>query len=735
MIHAIDAYSHLSDQLSPSFMKRVVQVVAILLLFVIPVINAFSQNGNNPVSMTDMTHIAQLGNIVVSPDGKMVAYTVQTIESDKAKAGEYLYRTQIWMVPFDGSSQPRQLTTAATNSTNPHWLDNDRLTFARTVESKTQIMVLSMKGGEATPLTTDSKGVSGATFSPDGKHILFSRSTSHDDMVKQMKSLPPWPMEKPGLNMMPDTITKPDPDGDLAAVRAWLNKNEGDQNPKVINRLNFQGETGLNPNWSYNHIHLIETEKGAGGKALTTGFFSWGGANWSPDGKTIIFTGNPDSTLHPDRRQGGSAIYMMNADGSRFRRFLTMDAYSLGNPEYSPDGKLISFSATPDEPRGFSQTQIGFVNADGSNPRIIIGNFLRSAGSVTWATDNKSLYFTASTNGGNPLYNIDLAGKVVMLTDTDTGIRSYVVTKSGLVFVLTTAQNPYEMYTRPVQGGAPKAISSHNSSWISERRVSTPVKATLTRPDSLEIEYWIIKPSFAQPGEKYPLVLNIHGGPSAMWGTGEAGMWHEFQFLASKNYGTVFANPRGSSGYGVDFQYANYQDWGHGPAGDVLAAVDMALKQDWVDPDKLVITGGSYAGYLTAWIVAFDHRFKAAYAQRGVYELDTFLGEGNAWRLVPNYFGGYPWEDSIQPILERESPLTYVDQIKTPMLIKHGDVDLRTGVIQSEMLYKSLKILERDVEYVRVPGASHELSRSGNVRHRFDRMLRIWEFFERYVGE
>lgn len=716
-------------------MKRVVRFAAAILLVAVSAMPILAQNGSKPVSMTDMTRIAQLGSIAVSPDGKMVAYTVQTIEPDKAKAGEYLYRTQIWMVPFDGSSPARQITTAATNSTNPQWLDNDRLTFNRTVDNRPQIMVLNMKGGEAVPLTSDTRGISGGNFSPDKSKILFSRSTGHDDMVKQMKSLPPWPLEKPGLNAMPDTVTKPDPDGDLAAVRAWLDKNGRKQSPKVINRLNFQGETGLSPDWSYSHIYVMDTDKGTGGKALTTGFFSWGGASWSPDGSKIFFTGNPDSTLHPDRRQGGNSIYMMNSDGSGFRKFLSMDGYSLGNPQFSPDGKLISFSASPAEPRGFSQTQIGIVNADGSNPRIITGDFHRSAGSVTWAADNKSLYFTASTNGGTPLYNIDLGGKVTMLTDTDTGVRSYDVTRNGLVYVLTTAENPYEMYTRPVTGGTPKRITDHNHSWISERRVSSAKKATLTRPDGLEIEYWIIKPAFAEPGKKYPLVLNIHGGPSAMWGTGEPSMWHEFQFLASKNYGTVYANPRGSGGYGVDFQYANYQNWGDGPAGDVLAAVDMALREDWVDPERLVITGGSYAGYLTAWIIAHDHRFKAAYAQRGVYDLDTFLGEGNAWRLVPNHFGGYSWEDEIQPVLERESPITYVDQIRTPLLIKHGDVDLRTGVIQSEMLYKSLKILERDVEYVRVPGASHELSRSGNVRHRFDRMLRIWEFFERYVGE
>jgi dipeptidyl aminopeptidase/acylaminoacyl peptidase len=533
---------------------------------------------------------------------------------------------------------------------------------------------------------------------------------------------------------MPDTVTKPDPDGDLAAVRAWLNKNADDNSPRVINRLNFQGETDLSPNWSYSHLYVMDTDKGTGAKAPTSGFFSWSGGNWSPDGKTIIFSGNPDSTLHPDRRQGGSALFVVQTDGSGFRRLLKMDGYSLGNPEYSPDGKMISFSANPDDAPGFAQSQIGVANADGSGARILTSTFERSAGSMSWAADSKSMYFTASANGGTPLYSIDLTGKWTMLTDTETGVRSYEVTRNGLIYVLTTAVNPYEMHTRALRGGPSKAITTHNSSWISERRVSVPTKAILKR-DNLDIEYWIIKPAFAEPGKKYPLVLNIHGGPSAMWGTGEPSMWHEFQFLASKNYGTVFANPRGSGGYGFDFQRANYQDWGAGPAGDVLAAVDMALKQDWVDPERLVITGGSYAGYLTAWIIAHDHRFKAAYAQRGVYDLDTFMGEGNAWRLVPNHFGGYPWEEAIQPILERESPISYVDQIKTPLLIKHGDVDLRTGVIQSEMLYKSLKVLEREVEYVRVPAAGHELSRSGNVRHRMDRMLRIWEFFERYVGD
>ncbi len=241
-----------------------------------------------------------------------------------------------------------------------------------------------------------------------------------------------------------------------------------------------------------------------------------------------------------------------------------------------------------------------------------------------------------------------------------------------------------------------------------------------------------MKPANFETGKKYPLLLNMHGGPTAMWGPGESSMWHEFQYMCSQGYGIVYANPRGSGGYGKDFQFANYQDWGTGPAEDVLAAATDAAKEAWVDTARQVITGGSYAGYLTAWIVGHDHRFKAAFAQRGVYELTTFMGEGNAWRLTPNYFG-LPWDAKSKEILDRESPYSYVDKIRTPLLIKHGDNDLRTGPIQSEMMYKSLKILGKEVEYVRIPGATHELSRTGNVRQRIDRMLRIYEFFERYI--
>jgi dipeptidyl aminopeptidase/acylaminoacyl peptidase len=419
------------------------------------------------------------------------------------------------------------------------------------------------------------------------------------------------------------------------------------------------------------------------------------------------------------------------------------DSVSYFSPVPSADGRFLAVQSRDMNDLGYSQTQVEVLTLSTGEVNDLTSSRLdRSTSGVTWSADSRHLYFTANSNGGTPLFRVNVMdGQIERLTDFDKGVRSFDVTGASLSYVLTQVSNPFELYVTGIstarrtsgQLTSTRVLTDLNARWLRDKKLSYPVQATLNN-DGFEVEYWIMKPTNFEEGNRYPLVLQIHGGPSAMWGPGEASMWHEFQYFAARGYGIVYSNPRGSGGYGRDFQAGNYQDWGHGPASDVLAATDAAMSMDWVDSEKLVTTGGSYAGYLVAWIVAHDHRFKAAFAQRGVYDLKTFLGEGNAWRLVPNHFGGFPWEPGIDSVLTANSPLTFVDQIQTPLLIKHGDVDLRTGVIQSEMLYKSLKILEKPVEYVRYPRASHEMSRSGEVQQRMDRILRIYEYFERHIN-
>jgi dipeptidyl aminopeptidase/acylaminoacyl peptidase len=300
-----------------------------------------------------------------------------------------------------------------------------------------------------------------------------------------------------------------------------------------------------------------------------------------------------------------------------------------------------------------------------------------------------------------------------------------------IVYSVTSAANPCVLKIRDGRG---ERVVHNVNEWVNEKALSLPTLSEIARPDGVKVQAWVMEPSNRESGTRYPLCLQMHGGPAAMWGPGEFTMWHEFQLLCSRGFGVVYCNPRGSGGYGYEFQKRNFQDWGEGPGGDVLAACDHALNKDWVDAEKLVITGGSYAGYLTAWVIAHDNRFKAAVAQRGVYDLDTFFGEGNAWRLVQWAFGGNPYEARVKEVIARNSPFTHVSKIRTPLLIMHASNDLRTGVSQSEMMYRALKELNRPVEYVRYPNAGHDLSRTGDPRQRMDRLNRIIEFFERHVG-
>jgi len=481
----------------------------------------------------------------------------------------------------------------------------------------------------------------------------------------------------------------------------------------------------------FTHFFLIEAKTDAKPTAITKGFYRYNYAEFTPDGKQLILAGNMDSTQHPDRALEGE-IFIVNTDGSNLKRILSENDRNYNSPRLSSSGKWLAFQ--------YGNTSFVSVPALAIMPlgctvkEAIEIPFDRNKGNITWSDDEQYVYFSAQSNGGQPVYRIDVkTKKAEQLTDYNSGTGSFDIAVNKMVLVKTEVANPFEVYTADATGKNQKRISDFNTGWIADKKLSFPEKHSFKNEKGMEVEYWVMKPSNYEPGKKYPLLLEIHGGPSAMWGPGESSMWHEYQFFCSKGYGVVYANPRGSGGYGLNFLRANINDWGAGPTKDVLTALDKTITQGWADTSKLLVTGGSYAGYLVAWIIAHDQRFAAACSQRGVYDLATFFGEGNAWRLVPNYFGGYPWDAAAKATLERESPINYVQNIKTPYIIFHGDNDRRTGFVQSEMLYKSLKVLGRPVEYVRHPNATHELTRSGNNRQRIDQMLRTWEFFERWL--
>ncbi|UHG91599.1 S9 family peptidase [Spirosoma oryzicola] len=703
------------------------------------------------VVVTDLTRIRQVGGIELSPDGKQAVYTLTTIEPNPDQKEEYEYKTHVYLTnlkPGDSKALTRGNESARQAVWSP---DGQRIAFVRTVKGKGQIFVMPLNGGEAWQLTNSPYGASSPVWSPDGKRIAFSGTVTTaqmltDSVLNPSKNGPLWSLEKPGFAnnnfIKTDKKIKANPDGSLAEIRAYLNKDVDDKKAKVITRLNFQGESTTEPDLSFTHLYVIDVNEEATPKALTRGFSSFQAGTWLPNGQGLLAVTDRDSLKHPDR-ESDNAIVFIPANGSGTRTVVLAETgKSYGSPEVSPDGKQLAVLMSPSE--GVNFAQIGLATLTGTTASTIQPvTFDRAASNLTWTalpssgkgkkgTTGYAIYFTAAANGGTPLYRLDPATRQVsQLTPFESGVTNFDITGGQIVFAKTEVTNPSELYLTNAEAKAQTKLSNYND-WVTQKQLSFPEKHTYKNSLGQTVDYWIMKPVLVENGKKYPLLLNMHGGPTAMWGPGEPSMWHEFQYMCSQGYGVVYANPRGSGGYGLEFQRANIKDWGTGPAEDVLAAATAAAKEAWVDTSRQVITGGSYAGYLTAWIVGHDNRFKAAFSQRGVYDLTTFLGEGNAWRLVPNYFA-YPWTAEAK-VLDANSPYTFVQNIKTPLLIKHGENDLRTGIIQSEMMYKSLKILGRPVEYVRMPGATHELSRTGNVRQRIDRMLRIYEFFERYVG-
>ncbi|MGL2986092.1 S9 family peptidase [Flavobacterium sp. RSSA_27] len=718
-------------------MKKSIFLVVCLLF----IQNTFSQKNTSSIELTDLLKIKTVGNVNLTKDGSKAVFTVTSIEKDEKSELDYKYRSQIFMISSAVNAKPLQLTSSKEGASKPVWSPNGKqLVFTRMVEDKSQLFLLSLDGGEARQITKFKYGAANPKWSPDGTKILFSavvqlREMIKDSVLNPSRNIPTWSLEKPGFetnDYIKPSKVKANPDGTLDEIRAYLNQNALDKKAIVLNKLNFQSESNISSDISFNHFFEINVVNATEPIALTQGFYSFNSAEYTPDGKKIIYSGSVDASTNQDRALA-TQLFQSNADGSNFRMILGEEGKQYTSPKISPSGKWLAFQTST---TSFIDVPVlCIMPLNGSSKDIIQFPYDRNKSNLVWSKDETNLYFTSQSNGGSILNQLHIKSKkITPLTSNEAGITSFDLVDKTVIYTKTQISNPSELFMMSLSDKKEHAMSNFND-WVQSKKIASAVKESFVNELGMTVEYWIMKPTNFQEGKKYPLLLEMHGGPSAMWGTGEESMWHEFQYFCAKGYGIVYANPRGSGGYGVDFLRANKNDWGKGPASDVLTALDKTVAKGWADTSKLVITGGSYAGYLTTWIISHDNRFKAACAQRGVYDLNTFFGEGNAWRLVPNYFGGYPWEPKVKEILTRESPFSYVENITTPLIIFHGGNDRRTGFVQGEMMYRSLKVLGRPVEYVVHPGATHEITRSGDNRQRLDQMLRTYEFFERYLNQ
>ena len=720
------------DYIIKTFFKMKNYIFYFLLLFS-SYFSIAQQNTLKPIEVTDMLKIKTIGKPQISPDGLHVLFSIMEIKDDVDKKGDFTYVTQLYLGEMKSKSY-RALTSGKYSISSPSWSpDGNSILFSRDMGNKTQAYIMKLNGGEPMALTSSSKGVMNPVWSNDGQFVFYQERKSMkeyllDSLNNPSKLIPSWNIEKPKLDAnVYSNSSKSNPNGSLNEVRAYLYQNEKDKKAKVINRLNFQEETTTTGEFPINLLFKIAVNGSSKPVLINNPYELW--AEWIETPKGIIAIIPVDSVTHPDRVLDYK-IVLYNRLANHYSTLIEKKGFGYSSINLSPDGNWITYVETSTSIVRNGTLKILNLN----NFDMIEVPMDRVVTQIKWSENSESIYFTAQDRGGAPffVYNIK-AKKVKQITSEVDGILGFDVKDGNLIYSKTCINNPSELYVNDLEGKLESIFTNENSTWLVGKSISKPIKKSFINKKGQRVEYWVMKPINYQTGTQYPLVVDIHGGPSAMWGTGEASMWHEFQYYASKGLGVVYGNPRGSGGYGSDFLAANVKDWGAGPMADIMQMTDLAVKEGWVDTTQLAVTGGSYAGYLVTWILGHTNRFKVACSQRGVYELSTFFGEGNAWRLNPRYFGGYPWEKTTRVILDRESPMTYVQNIRTPLIIFHGENDLRTGVIGSEMLYKSLKILGRDVEYVRHPDASHEITRAGNNRQRIDQMLRTYEFFSRYL--
>ena len=738
-------------------------VIALCALWLLCLLPLRGEPVDSLITASDLLKIKTPGNPAISPDGKQVAYTVRGIETKAEAPDSYVYRTQIWLTALDGRGGPRALTHGNTSASSPAWSPTgDRIAYVQISPgaSGARLWILPLTGGAPYPVTPPLPDLSTPRWSPDGTRLLFTTSLGYGDVRAALEKnqatnlTPPWPLEKllPTSEPAKETLKAdaknaalakpakvfPDPDGAMVERRAWLLDNETANNPRVTSRLNFNDDGDSGPSSVFTHVFSVAAAADSTPVDLTPGYASYDEPVWSSDGNTIYCTGPADPSLNPDRTHG-RGLYSLGTDGSAPKSLALPGGYSAFSPQPSPDGKTLAWVAQPDKNPGdlvYELACIATLGLSTGKTKILTASLDRSAFNPRWSADGKSIYFTSASNGGYLLCRVPATGgKTDRLTSNDIGICDYDVSKDDLALVVAKASNPGELYRASLAGRSQRILTAHNNDWLRDKQVATLERRKLKQPDGTEIEYWLMKPPYLEGGLHYPLLVEIHGGPGSMWGPGDPSMWHELQFFAARGYAITFCNPRGSDGYGRAFLRANFKNWGPGPAADVLAVASaVTAKENWIDADRQVVTGGSYGGYLTAWLISQDQRFKAAIAARGVYDLTTFLGEGNAWELVPWQFGGYPWQPETRKLLDAQSPLTRVESIHTPLLIEQDDADSRVGTAQSELLYRSLKILGRPVEFVRYPGATHDLSRTGDPSQRIDRLVRFDEFAERFIG-
>ncbi|HEX7048750.1 MAG TPA: S9 family peptidase [Longimicrobiales bacterium] len=594
----------------------------------------------------------------VSPDGERVAYVVRepVMEGDQSE-----WRSQIWLVAADGSRNV-QYTRGEESASSPSFSPDGRLlAFTSSRSGERQVWILPVDGGEAWQLTDAESGVSSFRWSPDGARIAYTMRDPETEAEKKAK----------------------------------------EEKRYVI---------VVDQDFKYNHLYVVDLEPDTAGereaRRLTEGAFHVTSFDWSPDGRSIIFARQPDPRLDTGYRYGDIAV--VSVEGGAPKPLVTWDGVD-GDPLYSPDGRWIAFVSTGERPEPVGLGDVYVVPAEGGAPRRLAETPDRNARLIGWSADGESVYVTEPVGTTRQVLAVPLDGSPVHAVTEGEGVFgsvSIAADGSRMAFTFETPATPADVYISPVADFSMTRLTDVNRD-IPRPPMGRTELVHWTSKDGTPVEGLLTYPVGYREGQRVPLILNVHGGPAGVFTQSFTGgpSIYMLQYFAQEGFAVLRPNPRGSTGYGKEFRYANVEDWGYGDFEDLMSGVDHVIAMGVAHPDSLLLMGWSYGGYMTSFAVTRTDRFKAASMGAGLPDLISMVTTTDIGRYLEAHMGGPFWED--YETYQKHSAIYHIEDVHTPTQVIHGAEDLRVPFTQGQEFYRALRRLGVPTEMIVLPRTPH----------------------------
>ena len=702
--------------------------ISLLVLFVIFVTPTFAQKRN--ITEKDLFNFNWIADPQVSPDGSRIAFMKVTVNDRKDG-----YNTAIWTV-MTANGEMRQLTTG-TRDSSPRWSpDGNYLCFVRVPErdgrpDTPQLFMLAMAGGESFQFTSLTRGVGGPQWSPDGKMITFYNGATAEELAKAQPRNPATPSASPAASPTP-----PERESDVRVITRAIYRSNG---------------AGYVDNKHPQHIWVVAAPRTGDEKVtprqLTSGRYDDGNFAWSKDNSQLYFIS--DHTEEPYYELGSTDIYTIAVSGGQPNKLTSLDM-NAGALSVSPDGKKFAFYGSTNKPiNSYTEPDLWVMDiAPNAQPKNLTGDFGFDLGAgvggdntaprggggnpPVWSADGRRIFASFAKEGRANVGAFDsTTGRQTDVTTGNQAVVSFraVPDASKFALLISTPTRIGDLYRLDGTSGTPKQLTNINNDLFSKLNLTEPEEVWYTSFDGKKIHSWVQKPPDFDPNKKYPLILNIHGGPHSAYGFI---FDHEFQWMAAKGYVVIYPNPRGSTSYGQEFGNIIQYKYPGDDYKDLMAGVDELIKRGYIDEKRLGVTGGSGGGLLTNWTITQTTRFAAAVSQRDISSWTDWWYTADFTLFQPTWFKAPPFEDPED--YKARSPITYVTKIQTPLMLILGETDYRTPTGSGgEQLFRALKYRKIPTVMVRFPNETHELSRSGQPWHRIERLQHIVGWFDKWL--